>query len=84
MIRFLLMLVGLLFAGSVGAFLLYVPALSILTVSLLMFGVLAGFLLGVYVGYGQVSEKQRSLCSSESDENPGDWEEVLQSSEDAA
>jgi hypothetical protein len=71
MIRCLLTLVGLLFAGSVGAFLLYVPAFSVLTVSLLMFGVLADFLLGVYVGYGQVSQEPQTLSCNASAETPG-------------
>lgn len=83
MIRCFLTLVGLLFVGSVGAFLLYVPAISVLTVSLLMFGVLAGFLLGVYVGYGQGSQKQESLTTDGSAENTGDWE-ILQVSDHGA
>jgi hypothetical protein len=83
MIRCILTLVGLLFAGSVGAFLLYVPAFSVLTVSLLLFGVLAGFLLGVHVGHGQVSQKQKSLRTDRPAENTGD-REVLQVSDHAA
>lgn len=74
MIRCLLTFVGLLFAGSIGAFLLYVPAFSVLTVSLLMFGVLTDFLLGVYVGYGQASQKRENPHAAESPEKPPDWE----------
>jgi hypothetical protein len=74
MIRCLLTLVGLLFAGSVGAFLLYVPAFSVMTVSLLLFGVLADFLLGVYVGYGQSLPANATLPKAESPESTADWE----------
>jgi hypothetical protein len=76
MVRGFLTLVGLLFAGSVGAFLLYVPAFSVLTVSLLMFGVLADFLLGVYVGYGQSSQKRGNPQTGESP-NPSKDGDVL-------
>lgn len=75
MIRCLLTFVGLLFAGSTGAFLLYVPTFSVLTVALLMCGVLANFLLGVYVGYGQVPPIGENLRTSASPENSEDWED---------
>jgi hypothetical protein len=74
MIRCLLALVGLLFAGSVGAFLLYVPAFSVMTVSLLIFGVVADFLLGVYVGYGQSLPTKAALPTDESAQGTADWE----------
>jgi hypothetical protein len=50
MIRLLLAFVGVLFLGSLGAFFLFVPVLSIMTVTSMLAGLLLMFWLGVQVG----------------------------------
>lgn len=50
MIRFLFVLSGVLFLGITGAFLLFVPVLSIATAALLLTGLILTFCLGMQVG----------------------------------
>ena len=45
-----------------------------MTVSLLIFGVVADFLLGVYVGYGQSLPTKAALPTDESAQGTADWE----------
>jgi hypothetical protein len=58
-IRFLLASSGLLFLGSMGAFFLFVPLLSVATVACILMGLMLMFGLGIQVG-------TRGLVASES------------------
>ena len=48
--RYLLSFLGVLFSGSIGAFLLFVPSWAIIAVAVVLVGLAAMFLLGVHVG----------------------------------
>jgi hypothetical protein len=50
MTRFLLIFIGVLLVGSIGAFFLFVPPLLIATVALVLMGFALMFCLGVQVG----------------------------------
>ena len=50
MLRFLMACIGLLLLGSIGAFFLFVPLLSIVAVVCLLLGLMLMFGLGVHVG----------------------------------
>ena len=56
MTRFLLIFSGALFAGSIGAFFLFVPPLLIATVALLLMGFMLTFVLGLQVGVHSIPE----------------------------
>ena len=56
MIRFFLAFFGALFAGSIGAFFLFVPPLLIATVALLLMGFTLTFVLGFQVGVRSMPE----------------------------
>jgi hypothetical protein len=48
--RYLIVFVMLLWLGGIGAFLLYVPLLPVLAVTLILFGFVLMFVLGIQVG----------------------------------
>jgi hypothetical protein len=49
-VRYLVILLALLLAGSIGAFLLYVPILTIVAAATITIGLVAMFLLGLCAG----------------------------------
>jgi hypothetical protein len=57
--RFFLAFCGALFVGSAGAFLLFVPLLSIATVVLIMVGLMLMFGLGFQAGAKRMSPSER-------------------------
>ena len=65
LIRCLYAFVGLLLAGSIVAFLLYVPLWSILTVSVVFLGMVLTFLLGACVGSDRALPWHKQQLSSE-------------------
>lgn len=52
---------ALMFLGTIGAFLLYVPVLSVMTVSTTLFGLLLMFVLGIQTG----SRRTRTIAQHE-------------------
>jgi hypothetical protein len=62
--RYLMTSLAALLAGSIGAFLLLVPAMALITVTLLIAGLVLTFVLGVYVG-GRAALNRERIAGSE-------------------
>lgn len=58
-------LVGLLLAGTIAAFLRIVSMWSLLTAALVLMGMVLTFLLGIFVGYDRISPRHRRRFSGQ-------------------
>jgi len=61
----LVVALGIVFAGTIGAFLLYVPVLTIFSVSAVLFGFLVMFGLGMQAGGRRIRVKRTKMTHHE-------------------
>src|SRR5262249_31499675 len=74
--------VGLIFLGSLGAFLLFVPVLSVVTVTLLLIALILMFVLGVQAGGRLMPQVEQPDEPAVTKSGPSAWQRLSQHSRD--